>query len=319
MTHRRPFRFGLLGESVRTRAQLIDIARAAEAAGYATFLLRDHFVDEPFGHQLAPLTALATVAATTDRLRVGTLVLDNDYRHPVVLAKEAATLDLLSGGRLELGLGAGWLRDEYERAGLPFDPAGVRIGRLEEAIRVLKGLFADGPLSFAGDHYEIANLEGFPKPAQRPHPPLLVGGGGKRILTLAGREADAVGILTTSVGSGTVVDDPAERSSARVAEKVGWVRDGAGERFPEIELSLVPSFIVTDNRRRDTDEFVRQRGWVGVSVEQAWDMPAVFIGSAEQIVEQMLRQREALGFSYYVVSDRDARVMEPVVARLAGR
>ncbi len=257
-------------------------------------------------------------AAATTTLSVGTLVLDNDYRHLVHLAKEAATLDLLSRGRLELGLGAGWLRREYEAAGIPFDPPGVRIGRLGEAIRVLKGLFGDGPLTFAGEHYAIEGLDSFPKPRQRPHPPLLVGGGGKRILTLAGREADIVGILTTSVGSGVVVDDPAQRRAAAVAEKVDWVRQGAGVRFSDVELSLVPTVIITDDRRGSTERFIRERGWSGLGVEEVWDMPAVFIGSVEGIAEEMHRRREELGFSYFVVSDTGVEGVAPIVARLAG-
>src|SRR5215472_6407806 len=150
MSHPRPFRFGLLGENVRSAKELVDTAHRAEEAGFATFLLRDHFIAEPFGHQLAPLAALATVAAATTRLRVGTMVLCNDYRHPVLLAKEVATLDLLSDGRFELGLGAGFSRPEYEAAGLPYDPAGVRVDRLAEALQVLKGLFGATPCTFAG-------------------------------------------------------------------------------------------------------------------------------------------------------------------------
>jgi len=171
MTTPRPFRFGVLGEHARTPGALVGTARAAEAAGYVTFLLRDHLVAEPFGHQLAPLVALATVAAATTTLRVGTLVLANDFRHPAVLAKEVATLDVLSGGRFELGIGAGWLRDEYARAGLGFDRAGVRIDRLEEALRVLKDLLGGGPVTVEGDHYALAGLANFPRPAQRPRPP----------------------------------------------------------------------------------------------------------------------------------------------------
>lgn len=160
---------------------------------------------------------------------------DNDYRHPVMLAKEVATLDLLSGGRFELGISAGWLQSEYERAGMPFDAPGVRISRLEEAIHILKGLFAEEPLNFAGHYYVVTGLQGFPQPIQRPHPPILIGGGGKRILTLAGRVANSVGILTTSVASGVREDNPTERLAVNVAKKVGWVRQGAGDRFPEVD------------------------------------------------------------------------------------
>jgi probable F420-dependent oxidoreductase len=196
----RPFRFGVLGESVRSAADLVDTAQRAEGAGYATYLMRDHFIEEPFGHQLAPVTALATAAAATKTLRVGSLVICNDYRHPAVLAKEVATLDLLSGGRFELGLGAGFSQPEYEAAGVPYDPPGVRVDRLVEALQVLKGLFGAGPFTFSGRYYTVKDLALFPKPVQRPHPPILVGAGGKRMLSIAAREANIIGIQTATLG-----------------------------------------------------------------------------------------------------------------------
>src|SRR5438128_2998464 len=194
MTKPRPFRFGVICEQMQSAEEWITKAHQAEGYGYATVLIRDHFIREPYGDQFAPLIALMAVASATRTLRVGSLVLDNDYRHPVMLAKEAATLDLLSDGRFELGMGAGWLRAEYEQAGMTFESAGMRVGRLEEAIHVLKGLWADQPLTFTGNQYTVTNLNGFPKAVQRPHPPLLVGAGSKRMLALAGREADIVGI-----------------------------------------------------------------------------------------------------------------------------
>src|SRR4029450_6814759 len=183
---RRPFRFGVIGEAITSRERLLDTAHRAEALGYSTLLLRDHFVAEPFGGQLAPLGALIALARPPPTLRVGSLGLSNDYRHPVVLAKEAATLDLLSGGRFELGIGAGWLRDEYQRAGMPFDPPGVRVGRLEESLQVLKGLLAGPALTFKGEHYTVDGMAGFPVPVQRPHPPILVGAGSRRVLGSGG-------------------------------------------------------------------------------------------------------------------------------------
>ncbi|MBL8164495.1 MAG: TIGR03621 family F420-dependent LLM class oxidoreductase, partial [Anaerolineae bacterium] len=194
MTH--PFRFGVINEQMKPREDWLAHVRRAETLGYATFLLRDHFVPDFFGDQYAPIAALMAAAAVTQTLRVGTLVIDNDYRHPVILAKEAATLHLLSGGRFELGIGAGWLRSEYEQAGMPYDPAGVRISRLEESLHIIKGLWNSEPVTFSGQHYRIDNIDGFPKPEQ--HLPILIGAGQKRMLTLAGREADIVGILTTS-------------------------------------------------------------------------------------------------------------------------
>jgi probable F420-dependent oxidoreductase len=319
MANRHAFRFGVINERTAAPEAWIAHVRRVEEAGYSTFLIRDHFAPDYFGDQFAPIAALAAAACATTSLRVGTLVFDNDYRHPVMLAKEAATLDLLSGGRLELGLGAGWLQSEYDQAGMAYEPPGVRIQRLSEAIAVLKGLFAEPPLTFTGRHYTIRDLNGFPKPAQRPHPPILIGAGHRRMLMLAGREANTVGILTTSVATGRVVDDPLARMAARVAEQVAWVREGAGARFGEIELSTVATLIITDQRRARTEQWIRERGWSGMTAEQVWDMPAVLIGSVDQIADDLQRRREQLGFSYYVVSDRDLEAAAPLVARLAGK
>ena len=315
----RPFRFGVINEQPLGREAWIAHVRRVEALGYATFLIRDHFVPDFFGDQFAPLVALMAAAGATTALRVGTIVLDNDYRHPVLLAKEAATLDVLSGGRLELGLGAGWLQKEYEQAGLQYDSPGTRIGRLAEGIAVLKGLFADGPLTFQGEHYAISGLEGFPKPTQRPHPPILIGGGNRRILRLAGREANIVGILTTSVASGTVVDATDERSPAAVEQKIAWIREGAGERFSEIELSLIPTIIPTDNRHDRAERVIAERGWTGVTVDEVLAMPSLLIGTEEEITNDLLTRRERYGFSYYIVADGDMEVFAPLVARLSGR
>ena len=319
MTDVRPFRFGLLGAGVRTADDLVGTARAAEAAGYATFLLRDHFVEDPFGHQFAPLVALAAVAGATSTLRVGTLVLDNDYRHPVMLAKEAATLDRLSGGRLELGLGAGWLRAEYEAAGMPFDSAGVRIDRLAESVTVLKGLFAGAPCSVAGVHYTVTALAGLPTPSQQPHPPLLLAGGARRMLSLAAREADIVGVLNASVASGTVANDPTELFPETVDRKLGWVREAAGERFGRLELSTVVTVIVAADRPAAAARYAAEREWTGVPVERVLEMPSVFIGNVAEIADQMRARRDRFGFSYYVVGDADLAAFAPVVARLTGR
>jgi probable F420-dependent oxidoreductase len=318
MANQHAFRFGVINEQTAAPNAWIAHVRRVEESGYSTFLIRDHFAPDYFGDQFAPFAALTAAAAATTSLRVGTLVFDNDYRHPVMLAKEAATLDVLSGGRLELGLGAGWLQSEYAQAGMTYDLPGVRIQRLSEAIAVLKGLFAEPPLTFAGTHYTISNLNGFPKPAQRPHPPILIGAGHKRMLMLAGREANTVGILTTSVATGRVIDDRLARMADRVAEQVAWVRAGAGARFAEIELSTVATVIITDQRRASTEQWIRERGWSGVTAEQVWDMPAVLIGSVDQLADDLHRRREQLGFSYYVVSDQSAEAAAPLVARLAG-
>lgn len=313
----RQFRFGVVGESVGTSADLVDSARRAEDLGYDTLLLRDHFVAEPFGHQLAPLIALTAAAGATSRLRVGTLVLANDYRHPVLLAKEAATLDVLSGGRLELGLGAGWLSAEYAAAGLTFDPAGDRVGRLEESIRLLKALFEGGPVTFEGRHYQISGLESFPRPAQRPHPPLLVGAGSRRMLGLAGRHADIVGILPKALPNGTISEDISERTPATMAQKIAWIREGAGDRFAQVELSMMISPVIAADHHGAAEQFAAERGWGPGLADLVLDMPSAFIGSVERVTELMLARREEYGFSYYVVSDRAMQEFAPVVTKLA--
>jgi probable F420-dependent oxidoreductase len=314
----RPFRFGLLGETVRSATELVDKARRAEVAGFATFLIRDHFIEEPFGHQLAPLVALATVAAATKRLRVGSLVVCNDYRHPVLLGKEIATLDLLSGGRVELGIGAGFSRPEYEQAGLPYNPPGVRVDRFAEALQVFKGLFGAEPFTFSGRFYTVTGLDAFPKPIQRPHPPILVGAGGRRMLSIAAREADIIGIMTAAVGTGRRLPDPSGLLAESVAEKIGWIRQEAGSRFDDIELSIVGSIVIAENRRKAAERLARERGWDGMSAERVFEMPSVFIGSVDDIVDQMQVRRERYGISYYVVADRSMEMAVPIVAHLAG-
>lgn len=314
-----PFRFGVVGERMTTATAWTQLARRAEALGYATLLIRDHLVDDHFGNQFAPFPALTAAAFATTTLRVGTLVLDNDYRHPAMLAKEAATLDVLSDGRFELGLGAGWLAREYAAAGIPFDRAGVRIDRLAEAIPIIKGLFGPDPVTAHGVHYQIEGLIGFPRPVQRPHPPLLIGGGAPRILRLAGREASTVAFLTSTLTTGGAGNDPIDQRSARLTEKIGWVHEGAGERFDQIELSLFPDVHVTADRAAEIDAVIARNSWSGVTPADVRDMPAILIGTPDQIAADLLRWRETLGFSYLIVSADDLDPFAPVVALLAGR
>ncbi len=315
----RPFRFGVVGEGIRSGEELLGEARRAEALGYGTLLLRDHFVREPFGDQLAPMVALAAVAAVTRTLRVGSLVLDNDYRHPVLLAKEAATLDLLSGGRFELGIGAGWLRDEYERAGIPFAPPAVRVGRLEESVRLLKELLSGSAVSFKGEHYAVDGIETFPRPVQRPHPPILVGAGSRRMLGIAGREADVVGILPKALPDGSISEDLEERSPETLARKVDWVREAAADRPGGVVLSMMVGVKVADDHRGAAEQVATRNGWGAAAGPLVERMPSLLLGSVDQIVEQVERQRERFGISYLVVSDQHMERFAPVVDCLAGR
>lgn len=313
-----PFRFGVIAETFDSAADWRALARRVEALGYDTLLIRDHLVSDVFGRQLAPLIALAAAADATTSLRIGTLVIGNDFRHPTVLAKEAATLDLLSRGRLELGLGAGWMRAEYDRAGLPYDRNGVRVDRLEESIAVLKACLAGGPVTFSGAHYRIAGFEPWPLPAQRPHPPLLIGAGAPRMLALAGRHADIVGILTTSVSTGEVTDDPTLRRSAALDERISHIRAGAGDRFDRIELSLVPDIIVTDDRHAAAARLIAAKGWAVTTVADVFDMPAIFIGTVDEVCEQMGDRRARHGVSYYTLADANMESAAPIVERLRG-
>jgi probable F420-dependent oxidoreductase len=315
----RPFRFGVIGEAITTRERLLGEARRAEALGYSTLLLRDHFVPQPFGDQLAPLVALTAAAGATRTLRVGSLVLDNDYRHPVVLAKEAATLDLLSEGRFELGIGAGWLRDEYQRAGIPFDPPAVRVGRLEESLQVLKGLLAGRSLTFKGEHYTVDAIAGFPAPVQRPHPPILVGAGSRRMLGIAGREADIVGILPRALPEGTISGELSERSPERVARKVEWVEQAAEERSRQVELSMVLSIALGHDPRKAAERYAVEQGWGAAAGELVLAMPSVVAGPADRVAEELQHRRERYGLSYLMVADGDIEAFAPVVERLAGR
>jgi len=318
MTRLHPFRFGVISEHMSSAEAWATTARQAEQLGYSTLFIRDHFIPEPFGDQFAPMIALMAAADATRTLRVGSLVLDNDYRHPVVLAKEAATLDVLSNGRFELGLGAGWAKTEYQQAGISFDAPGMRVGRLEEAVQVFKGLFADGPFTFSGVYYTIDQLNGYPKPIQRPHPPILIGAAGKRMLAIAAREANIIGILNSDYSTGIEIDDPLKRTPAAMTEKLEWIRQAAGERFDHLELNMVISPILTSNRRQGAEYCARQHGWNAIRPEDVLEMPSIFIGSVEQISEQMDEWRERYGFSYYIISDADMETFAPIVARMSG-
>lgn len=307
----RPFRFGAQLARARSRAEWVATARRVEDMGYSTLFMPDHFDD-----QLAPVPALMAAADATTSLRVGALVFDNDYRHPVVLAKEAATIDVLSCGRLELGLGAGWLRSDYDESGITFDPAPVRIDRMAEAVTVMKGCWSGERFSFSGDHYSIAAHHGTPAPVQRPHPPLVIGGGGRRVLSLAAREADVVSV-NFDLRSGRVSPDLGSTATEEAtACKIAWIREAAGGRFPQIELSTTCFFVsVTDDR----DSMAAAAGAAfGVSSEQVLGVPHVLVGSTAAICDTLRERREMFGFSYVVFSGGTDEVMAPVVAELAG-
>ena len=286
-------------------------ARLVETLGYKTLYLPDHF-----GDQLSPIAALMSAADATTTLRVGSLVFDNDYRHPVVLAKEAATLDLLSEGRLDFGLGAGWQVSDYEQTGIPFDPPGIRIERMAEALQIIKSFFAGGSVSFSGKHYKVDGVEAAPSPVQKPHPPIVLGGGGKRMLHLAGREADIVSV-NFNLSEGRVNRKLVRTGLAEATdEKVAWIKEGAGDRFAAIELS-VTVFVANVTDDRDTVAGALAAGLRSEPGEIS-QTPHFLIGTVEQIIDDLQVRRERFGISYVVVPDEAAVSLAPVVERLTG-
>ena len=311
----RPFRFLADAREIATLGQLTETVRRAEAIGIDTLVIPDHLIP-----QFGPLAAMSAIAAVSDRLRIGGFVLNNDLRHPAVLAQELASIDVLCGGRLDVAIGAGWNRVEYEAVGLSFDPTPVRQARLAEAVAVLKGCFADGPFSFAGQHYTIADYDAHPKPVQRPHPPFLIGGGGRRTLSLAGREADIVGLAPRILASG--VADPRSYTFEAAREKIEWVREAAGDRFGELVLNVYPSGAapeVTDEATARAGEFaarLRERSGIEIGVEEVLDSPHFLVGSVEALVAKLQRLRDELGISSFMVGTVDE--LTPVVERLAG-
>jgi probable F420-dependent oxidoreductase len=311
MSRPRSFRFGVQEHRSPSAAAWKEKARQVESLGYASLYLPDHFTD-----QMGPIAALMAAADATTRLRVGSLVFDNDYRHPVVLAKEAATLDLLSDGRFDLGLGAGWMASDYEQAGIPFDSPGVRIGRMEEALKIIKGLFAGAVFSFAGEHYQVANIEGSPSPVQKPHPPILLGGGGRRMLRLAAREADIVNV-NFDLREGKVNRDLVRTGLAEATdEKLDWIKEAAGERLEQIELS-VTIFIANITDDRESVGAAMAIG-LGTDAKDVLAVPHFLIGTVDEVVEDLEARRRRYGISYVIVPGEVAEAFAPVVARLAG-
>jgi probable F420-dependent oxidoreductase len=305
----RPFRFGVTAPTVLSGPALVERVRRIEQLGYSIVHVPDHFRD-----QLAPVPALTAAAMATTRLRVGSLVFSNDFRHPVVLAKEAATLDVLSGGRFELGLGSGWLREEYDQAGIPFDAPGTRIDRLVEALAILKGLLAGERVTLTGRYYAIAELPGRPHPVQRPHPPILIGGGGRRTLSLAAREASIVGLVPRARRDGGGLDR-ADFGEAALRQKVEWVRAAAGDRLEALELHALIQAVVVSDRRTATKQLASR---FSVPPELLLESPYVLVGSVDEICETLRQRRERYGISYLTVFDRDLEAFAPVVAQLAG-
>ncbi len=309
-----PFTFLAEAREPRSARELAEIARRAESMGYTGLVVPDHLIP-----QLSPVPTMAVIAAATSRLRVSAFVFNNDLRHPAVLAQDLASLDVLSEGRLDIAIGAGWNEPEYEAIGLRFEPVGVRVSRLTESIAVLKGCFGAEPFSFSGEHYTITDYDAGPKPVQVPHPPLLVGGGGRRTLSLAAREADIVGLAPRILPGRR--PDPRSLTWAATEEKIGWVREAAGRRFDHLALNVYPSAwppTVTDDLRAEARRVIdslKQRSGIELTEQEVIDSPHLFIGSLDRFAEKFVELRERLGITSVMVGEMGP--LDRVVERLA--
>ncbi len=318
-----PFRFGLQSYSAPSAQAWRDQARKAEDLGFSTFSVADHVIgpgpalaatNHPV-QDVAAVPAMAVAAEATETIRIGARVFCVDYRQPVMFAKELATLDFFSGGRLEIGLGAGWLQGEYEAMGVPFDRAGVRIDRLEEVIGLIRAHLGDGEIDLDGTHVHAVGFEGLPKPTNGP-PPLMLGGGAPRVLRLAGREADIVS-LNFDNRSGKIGPAGVGSSTAELTkQKIDWIREGAGERFDDLEIEIGAYFtIVTDDRATTLDQMAPM---FGLSADEFGEHPHALVGSVDAICEQLEQRRETYGISYVTFGSAGVDSVAPIVARLAG-
>jgi probable F420-dependent oxidoreductase len=313
----RPFRFGVQVQDFPA-GKWAEEVRRIEALGYSSIFCPDHFTT-----QWDPLTTIGAIAAVTEHVKVGTLVCDVDYRHPVIHAKAAATLQLISGGRLEFGLGAGWMKTDYEEAGLPYDRPGIRIERLEEALQIIRAMWTQARTSFEGKHYrirEIAQAAPLPEGAS---PKILIGGGGRRVLGLAGRQADIVGLSATMHDGQVTAETAADLAPARVREKIGWIREGAehaGRDWDEIELNALVFIVAIADDVSELRQTLASSS--GMSVEQVRDCPIFLTGSPAEIQDRLLKQRDETGISYIVIQggddERVERFAEEIMRPLAG-
>jgi len=323
MSH--PFRFGLQAYAPESGKQWRELARKAESTGFSSFHLADHIIGPgpalaATGHPVqtvAAIPAMAVAAEATSTIKVGCRVLCVDYRNPVMLAKEVATLDFFSEGRLELGLGAGWLQGEYEAVGIPFDRAGVRLDRFEEVIGLLRASFAEGELNIDTTHVHAVGFEAVPKPFTKSGPPIMIGGGAQRILTIAGREADIVSLNFNNSSGKLGAEGIGSSTAEHTDQKIQWIRNGAGERFDQIEIEIAAYFTVVTPDGAGTR--AKMAPMFGMTPEVFAEHPNVLIGSVDEICDRIVERRERFGISY---TSFGASVMDsviPIVERLSGK
>jgi probable F420-dependent oxidoreductase len=306
---RRPFRFGVEMMEPFEGMSWTDSARELEALGYAALHAPDHF-DESLG----PITAMASAAAVTEKLVVATAVLAADFRHPAVLARELAAIDVISEGRLEVGLGAGYNVDDYRWSGIAMDPPKVRVDRLEEYVAVLRGLFAEGPFSFAGEHFQIDQLDGTPHPHTPGGPPIFVAGGGPRMLRFAARHADIIGVNPSLPTSERRTETARDGVAARVDEKFALIREAAGPRYDDLEFhGWLRHAQVTDDAHGAAAKIATA---TGLTPDDVLASPFVLLGTVAEITERLQARRERWGYTYYTVQQPAAREFAPVIEAL---
>jgi probable F420-dependent oxidoreductase len=305
------FRFALQASGAASPAAWRELARKAEDLGYSTLYVPDHLDD-----QWAPMVAAAVAAEATTTLRVGTLVLDNDFRHPVLVAKEAATLDIATGGRFEFGLGAGWMTTDYEQSGIPMDKPSVRVARLAESLAIIRAMWRDGSATFTGEYYSVTGAAGTPTPVTPGGPPLVIGGGSRRVLALAGEFADIVSIVPSLNAGHIGAEVAAESVVEKYSDRVRWVREAAGERAGDLELQC---WTVAVQVVPNADEVIASLATLfDLTPEQLRSAPLALIGTVEEITEMLRARRAELGFSYIVVHEAEMDALAPVIAELAG-
>ncbi len=326
MSNSKPFRFGVQSYAPETGEQWRRQAQRAEALGFSTFSVADHVIGpgpalRATGHPVqtvAAIPAMVVAAEATERINIGSRVLCTDYRNPVMLAKELATLDFFSAGRLEIGLGAGWLENEYEAMGVPFERASVRLDRLEETIALLCASFAEGELDVTGKHVHAVGFEAVPKPVRQPHPPLMIGGGSRRVLGIAGSKADIVS-LNFDNSSGRLGAAGVGSSTADLTDqKIEWIRAGAAGRFDEIEIEIGAYFTVVTDDRSTVESVEKMAAMFALSAEEFAEHPHALIGSVGSIIEQLEARRVRYGISYITFGAAMMEAVAPIVERLAG-
>lgn len=329
MSDHRPFRFSLQSFNTDSPANWRTLIQKTEDLGYSTFFLADHFLSEgpaleTTGHppqMLGAVPAIAMALEQTTTLKVGARVFCNDYRHPFMLAKEAATMDYLSGGRLEFGIGAGWIKNEYEAVALPFDEFPQRFSRFAEFVHAYKAFMSGELLDIKGDFIQWSGFSGTPETPQRPYPPLMIGGGSKKILEFAGVEADIVSLNFNNRAGVLGPEGVASGLAEATAKKIQWIRNGAGDRFNHIELEIGAYNTIVTDQQQATAAAIGEA--LGMSAEDILNHPHCLIGSVDFICEELLRRREAYGISYVAVLDDGTNNMvdafAPVVARLSGK